>query len=460
MSLRRRLGLVLILAAAAFGGQVVASPRPTLAEPSLSPDGAEIAFVSGGDIWTVPAVGGAASLLVTDPATEGKPLYSPDGREIAFTSTRGGSANIYVLTLATGQLRRVTYSDANEQLDAWSRDGRWLYISSNANDVGRQSDIFRVAATGGTPLEVSRERYLGEFNAAPSPDGQSVALMAKGLANGQWWRNGHAHIDEAELWLKPVAQGGSQGGAYRRLLGPTSKHLWPMWSADGRALYYMSDESGAENIWRLPLSEGAQPVQVTKFTDGRLLFPTIGYDGRSIVFEREFEIWKLDLASGQAAKVPVTLRGAPAAAGDRRLSETSFRNLALSPDGRKLAVIAHGEVFAAPAKDGGPAQRITETTGAESDLAWSPDSRRLAYVSERGRDYVGKARESQEKGRLLSAAPNPCSDFAADADLALNGSLLIDRETKLASLYRKASAQLLKNPPGAEFKGNLILTEK
>ena len=82
--------------------------------------------------------------------------------------------------------------------------------------------------------------------------------------------------------------------------------------------------------------------------------------------------------------VPVTLRGAPAAAGDRRLVETTFRSLALSPDGKKLAVIAHGELFAAPAKDGGQAQRITETPGAERDAAWSPDSRRLAYVSEQG----------------------------------------------------------------------------
>ena len=45
-----------------------------LGEPSLSPDGAEIAFVSGGDIWTVSASGGAARLLVSDPATEARPL--------------------------------------------------------------------------------------------------------------------------------------------------------------------------------------------------------------------------------------------------------------------------------------------------------------------------------------------------------------------------------------------------
>ena len=357
------------------------TPKPALATPALSPDGSEIAFASGGDIWTVPAAGGVARLLVTDPATEDRPIYSPDGRELAFTSTRNGAPNIYILTLATGAVRRLTWSDAAEQLDAWSRDGKWIYFSSGAGDVARQPDVYRVAATGGTPLEVSRERFVSEFNSAPSPDGQTIALMAKGNSGVQWWRNGHSHIDEAELWLKPVAA----GSAYRRLLGPDAKHLWPMWSPDGATIFYMSDQSGSENIWRLPAAGGA-PTQVTHFTSGRVLFPAIAKDGSAIVFEREFAIWKLDLKTGQAAQTPITLRGAPASAGDRRLNETNFSQMALSPDGKKVAVVAHGEVFAAGAKDGGPAERITEAGGIQSELYWSPDSRRVAYVAERGLD--------------------------------------------------------------------------
>src|SRR5271163_2319440 len=187
---------------------------PSLSDPALSPDGREIAFSSGGDLWTAPASGGEAHLLVTDPASEFRPLYSPDGTKLAFVSTRTGNGDIYVLTFATGKLERVTYSDAPDSLDAWSRDGKWLYFTSGAHDVGGNGDIFRVAATGGTPLEVSKERYLNEFESAPSPDGQTIALMAKGLSSSQWWRNGHAHIDETEVWLKPVAE----TGKYRMLL--------------------------------------------------------------------------------------------------------------------------------------------------------------------------------------------------------------------------------------------------
>lgn len=384
------IGRAILLASAslALAGAAAAQPgaqltaKPSLYEPAISPDAREIAFVSGGDIWTVPAAGGTAQLLVSNPATESRPLYSPDGAALAFTSTREGQANIYLLSFATGQVRRLTWSDSAQQLDGWSADGKWIYFSSSAQDVGRQNDIFRVAAAGGTPQTVSAEAFLGEFNAAPSPDGQAIAFAAKGMGPVQWWRNGHAHIDESELWLKPIA---TKGG-YRQLLPADAKHLWPMWTADGHALYFMSDASGAENLWRLSMAQGATPEQVTRFTDGRVLFPHISADGRAIVFERNLEIWKLDVATGAAAPVPVTLRGAPAAAGERHLMEAKFDEMALSPDGKKLAVVAHGQVFAAPSKDGGLGQRISEGDAAAADLVWSPDSRKLVYSVEEGLD--------------------------------------------------------------------------
>jgi tricorn protease len=103
---------------------------PSLSDPAISPDGRETAFVSGGDIWTVATAGGEAHLLVTHPATESRPLYSPDGTKLAFVSTRTGAGNLYVLTLATGELMRLTYSDRPDSLDGWSHDGKWIYFTS------------------------------------------------------------------------------------------------------------------------------------------------------------------------------------------------------------------------------------------------------------------------------------------------------------------------------------------
>src|ERR687886_2921720 len=117
---------LLVAAPATQGGRDVAE-QAAYAEPAIAPDGSEIAFVSGGDIWTVPASGGQARLLVSNAANESRPLYSPDGRRLAFVSTRTGGGDVYVLSLATGDVRRLTFDDQAEQLDSWSRDGKWLY---------------------------------------------------------------------------------------------------------------------------------------------------------------------------------------------------------------------------------------------------------------------------------------------------------------------------------------------
>jgi tricorn protease len=381
LGLRRSLLSAFVCLAFSMGKSAVAQAAlPSLSDPAISPDGHEIAFVSGGDIWTAPSAGGEAHLLVTHPATESRPLYSPDGTKLAFISTRTGGGNIYVLTLATGELMRLTYSDRPDALDGWSHDGKWIYFTSAVNDVAGQGDIFRVSSTGGTPLEVSHERYLNEFESAPSPDGQTVVLMAKGLSSAQWWRNGHAHIDETEVWLKPVAE----GGKYQMLLKADAKHAWPMWSADGKTLFYMSDESGAENVWSVPVASPGSAKELTHFKEGRVLWPSIGDGGKTIVFERNFAIWKMDTGSGKAERVPITLRGLPASPGVTHVTETNFGTMALSPDGKKIAVIAHGEVFAASAKDGGEAQRLTHTATAESDPVWSADSMKLIYRSEAG----------------------------------------------------------------------------
>jgi tricorn protease len=379
-SRRSHLCALLFFVLLAGGSMVGQTSLPSLSEPAISPNGMEIAFASGGDIWTVAATGGEAHLLVTHPATESRPLYSPDGTRLAFVSTRTGAGNIYVLTLATGELMRLTYSDRPDALDAWSHDGKWIYFTSAVNDVAGQGDIFRVSAAGGTGVEVSRERYLNEFESAPSPSGETIALVAKGLSSAQWWRNGHAHIDETEVWLKPIAE----GGKYQMLLKADAKHAWPMWSSDGKTLFYMSDATGAENIWAVPVTSPESAKPMTHFKEGRVLWPSIGNGGKTIVFERNFTIWKMDTATGKAELVPITLRGVPASPGVTHVNETNFSTLALSPDGKKIAVVAHGEIFAASAKDGGEAQRLTHTPTAESDPVWSADSKKLVYRSEAG----------------------------------------------------------------------------
>ncbi len=369
----------ILMSVGAFAAPVI--PRAALSEPGISPDGSEIAFVSGGDIWTMSARGGEARLLVSDPATESRPLYSPDGQRLAFVSDRTGNGDIYILDLASGDLRRLTFDDGSEQLDGWSRDGRWIYFDSYIQDISGSNDIFRVAVEGGTPMPISNDRYVNEYFAASSPDGSSLLVTADGMASAQWWRHGSAHIDQSEIWLVDPSTRRT-----RQVSPGNARDLWPMWSADGSRFFFISDRSGDENVWAAVPDES--PVQLTKLTGGRVLWPSISADGNTIAIERDFGISVVDTRTGEVTALPVNLHGVAASAGSEyRQSTGDFSDLAVSPDGKKVAFIAHGEVFAASAKDGGEAVRVTTSPAPEANLQWAPDSLSLVFASERDGDW-------------------------------------------------------------------------
>ncbi len=396
-----------VLAAAMASAQ---TPAAWMTQPAPSPDGAQIAFVAAADIWLAPAGGGEARLLVAHPAEERRPLFSPDGGRLAFVSDRTGNGDLYVLDLASGALERITYDDGFEDLSAWSADGEWLYYSSNTADISGMNDVYRVPARGGAPRPVSGERYTNEFYAAPSPDGSRLLLDARGIASGQWWRNGHSHIDESEIWLRET------DGGYRLIIDRGAKSLWPMWTPAGNGFFFVSDRTGAENIWSASLDGLAAPL--TSFQEGRVLWPAITRDGGAIFFERDFGVWRFDVASRQSAPVAIALRGAPAGPGpERRDLRGDFSELALSPDGKKAAFVARGEVYAASAEDGGEAFRVTETAREEYGLGWDASSRAVVYASAREGgegiyryDFVKRREEKLAEGAGRDSAPRLSPD--------------------------------------------------
>ena len=407
---------VLFVAAATVTIDTQGQAGPPLAEPGIAPDGREVAFVSGGDIWSAP-IGvspAVARLLVSHPATESRPLYSPTGHALAFVSNRTGNGDIYVLRFADASVTRLTFDDGPEMLDGWSRDGRSVFFSMTTRDIAGMNDVFRVSIDGGTPMPVTNERYTNEFFGALAPDGKTLAFSARGISSGQWWRNGHSHIDESEIWL--AAEGAPAASRYKRVVARGAKALWPMWSGDGRSVFYMSDRSGSENIWQTVIDGASR--QLTKFGKGRVLWPSVTADGKTVAFERDFGVWTLDTASGQAAELKVELRGAAATpAIEHQRFTNQFSDLALSPDGKKVAFIVRGEVFAGSAKDGGDAERVTTTPAREFGVTWAPDSRRLFYVSERdsrsslvGFDFATRTETMMIAGGEAFGAPSVSPD--------------------------------------------------
>ncbi len=380
--------------------------RTMYSEPAIAPDGSEIAFISGGDIWTVPVTGGIARLLVASVGSASRPIYSPDGKRIAFTATKnGGAGDAYVLTLDTGDLKRLTFDDGRSDVSGWSHDGMYVYFASAKNNIFGKNDIFRVPASGGTPSTVVGERYFEQTQGAPSRDGSTLAYKCGGF--GQWWRRGHVHIDESAICTKRIG-----GAAYAHVTPGDSVEQWPMWGPDDRTIYYVSDRTGAANLWAQPL--GGKGRALTQFTNDRVLYPSIDSAAKTIVFERDFGIWTYDVASGNTKALAIVRRGLPADVTPQHVTLTNgFRGLAVAPDAKKVAFVARGQVFAASAVDGGEAVRVTKADANAQEPTWASDSRRLAYISDAdGLDHVylydfkTNAETRITEGALGDAYPN------------------------------------------------------
>ncbi len=361
------------------------TPRLSFYEPGISPDGRTIAFVHGGDIWTVDATGGEARLLIAHEEEESRPLFSPDGEHLAFESYRDGTSHLYVYDFATGETRQVTFLSASAELSAWSPDGEWLWFSSNSHDISGMADVFRVRASGGTPMPVIADRYAGDFRATESSDGR-LAFAARGrMAYSQWWRNGHSHMDESEIW---VADTSGQTPQFTRT-SAGGKNQWPIW-LDADRIAFVSDRDGSENLWSV--EPGGEPRRHTDFEDGRLLWPSYAPGSGVVAFERDFRIWTHDVASGRTTPLEIRPVGAVQSARTEPSTRSSFSGFAISPDGEKVVVSTRGELFAGAAGEGESGNlttRITHTPAPEGEVVWASDSHRIAYTSTRnGRRHL------------------------------------------------------------------------
>src|SRR5205807_2235398 len=164
------------------------------------------------------------------------------------------------------------------------------------------------------------------------------------------------------------------------------------------------------NIWKIS-ERGGAPVQVTHHTSGNLFFPSISADGKTIVYEENFGLWKLDTASGKSTQISIDIKS------DVKDSEVEVRTIQneaegfnLSPTTKRAAISTHGEIFTI-ATERGEVQRVTESPWREEDPRWSPNGKWIAFTSDRtGRQEVWIA---DEHGRGLKQLSNVDCDKQA-----------------------------------------------
>jgi tricorn protease len=415
----------------------------------------KVAFSYLGDIWIANENGSGLERLTDNRARDIYPRFSPDGNSIAFSSNRAGNYDVYVIPAAGGKPRQLTFHSEDDAVVGWTPDGRNIVFFS-ARDKGvfpTVTTLFEVPAEGGLehPLETDWGAW-GSF----SPDGSKLAFTRHPSV---WSRQHYRGSYAADLWLMDVAS-----KKFTKLGDEDYKgnYLWPMYGHNGE-IYYVSDElpnekgikfGGPEvmksinNIWKIA-EKGGKPVQVTHHTSGNLFFPSMSADGKTIVYEENFGLWKLDVSSGKTAEIRIDIKSDP------KENETELVDISneaesfhLSPSTKRAAIAVHGEIFTI-ATDRGEVQRVTETSWREEDPRWSPDGKWIAFISDRtGREEIWMA---DELGRNLKQLTDADCEKAPPVWSPDSKSMLwfgSDDKLRLLTIETGKTEVLVTNPKG------------
>ncbi len=342
----------------------------------------EIVFCYAGELYTVAKDGGIARRLTSGPGYTSFPRFSPDGKQVAFTSEYDGNREVYVMPAEGGTPKRLTISatlgrdDVSDRMGpnnivmAWENTKPLIVFRSRMKSFNDFiGSLFTVDLDAELPQQVPVPR--GGFTSF-SPDDSKMAFnrVFREFRTWKHYRGGMAD----DIWIHDF-----KTGATENLTNNPAQDICPMWGPDNK-IYFISDRDGRMNLFVVDLASKATK-QLTSFKDFDIKFPSIGKD--SIVFEQAGYIWRYDLKSGQATPLPIEIKE-DLAIGRSTLVDASkhIESVNLAPDGERTIVVARGDIFSVPAKEGTP-RNLTKTSNAhERDAVWSPDGKWIAYNSD------------------------------------------------------------------------------
>lgn len=298
----------------------------------LSPDGQSVSFSYQGDIWYWPEMQGKPYRLTLHEAYEGNSVFSPDGKQLAFTSSRFGNSDLFTISLEGGVPQRKTWHAASDNLSDWHADLGLIFSSERAYvTVEWNSEIHRIAPDNATPF-----RFMDGLgsNAVASPDGKHIAFTRGSCRSS---RENYVGPADQEIWLYNI-----QTKKYTQLTKNEVNDLHPQWM-DNESIVYTSAREGRYNLKKMNLK--GESEWLTNFKDEGIHDFDIA--GTKVLYARKDRLYYGDLSSASSAKVlnidlKNDYRFYPE---ERKTIRNQISNYRISPDGEKVVMESHGEVF-------------------------------------------------------------------------------------------------------------------
>lgn len=363
--------------------------------PAVNSNGTLIGFSYQGDIWTVPATGGKATRLTVHEGYEGNPVFSPDGGSIAFSGARYGNNDIFVIPAEGGSPKRLTYHSGNDMISSWAANGNILFSATREfQQIERPSEVYTLSAKGGTE---SRLLDAVGYDPIQSPDGRFIAITRGDINPIQ--REEYRGASNRDIWLFDA-----KAKTYTKITSFETNDMLPRWG-DNRTLYFLSTNSGRNNLYRLKIDESGKPTgapeQLTDYKDHSIRYFSISGDGKTIVFERgsDITLMKTDSKSTQKVNIQIStdLRFDPEL--NKSVSGDASEYL-VSPNGKLLALVIRGEVYVKEInKDKNSTNNVSDHAYRDMNVAWASDSI-LLFTSDREDEnfdiYMVKSTDKKE----------------------------------------------------------------
>ncbi|HTR36292.1 MAG TPA: amidohydrolase family protein [Bryobacteraceae bacterium] len=409
-------------------------------QPALTaaPDGRSIVFNLLGHLYRLPVSGGQTTQLTFGPYYDSEPTLSPDGARIAFVSSRddGSDGNLFLFDIGSGKITQLTH-EFEVGMPAWSSDGKHIaylsYLKREEYPAG-QTPGFRgggpelstphtISVQGGVSQQLGEARPYGAIFMLP--DGRVIWSVTERAPGGT--------VSTAIEARTP------QGGATRLASVPGLIGKAAALTPNGTGLYYIAGGS----LHLITLANGySQVVAPYPGNQARL---AAAHDGSALYAASGAKLWRVPLPSGSREALTWTAHvkmevAEPLVKKWTPPSETPFPPRAvlspiLSPDGRHMIFMAAGSLWE-QAMDGGRAQKLFNDPAFQQDPAYSPNGRQLAYIADDHgkrelRVYDFATRQTRTLVTLPGASWPLFPSWSADGK-----SLVYQRTDQIADPYR------------------------